>query len=218
MNDLPGQPLFQLPLHPLLPPPRKSRFDRAREWLRVWLRSRTGRIVVPVVALFLGIIIGIGSLLFYGLAGDGHVLAVPNPGNGDIIVEADKAYLTHIVDMNLRDSGMPGNISNVTVDLAHGDQMTIHGDDGFSMLGISLSRPFTIVVQPYVSNCILQIHLVHVDVSGIPVTGFVSSFETRINQQLQQKPSGLPLGFQYCTTGVRTEPAGMFVTYSAIPV
>jgi len=47
------------------------------------------------------------------------------------------------------------------------------------------------------------------------VTGFVQSFESRINQQLQQKPSGLPKGFQYCTTGVRTTPAGMFITYSA---
>jgi hypothetical protein len=113
---------------------------------------------------------------------------------------------------------MPGNISNVAVDLALGDQMTINGDDGFSLLGIGVTKHFTIVVQPYVSNCVLQIHVVHADVSSIPVTGFVQSFESHINQQLQQKPSGLPKGFQYCTTGVRTTPAGMFVTYSAVPI
>ena len=54
--------------------------------------------------------------------------------------------------------------------------------------------------------------------AGIPVTGFVQSFESHINQQLQEKPSGLPKGFQYCTTGVRTTPAGMFITYSATPI
>jgi hypothetical protein len=59
---------------------------------------------------------------------------------------------------------------------------------------------------------------VHADFSNIPVTRFTQNFESQINQQLQKKPEGLPGGFQYCTTGVRTEPAGMFVTYSATPV
>jgi hypothetical protein len=214
MNNPPEPPTNQLPSHPLLPPPRKPRFAR----IRAWLRSRTGRIVVPLVALVLGIAIGIGSLLFYGLSGEGQVLLVPTSGKGDLIVEADKAFLTHVVEMNLRDAGMPGNISNVEVDLANGDHMTINGDDGFSLLGIGVTKHFTIVVQPYVNNCVLQIHVVHADVSSIPVTGFVQSFESHINQQLQQKPSGLPKGFQYCTTGVRTAPAGMFVTYSAKPI
>ena len=214
MNNPTGQPLFPLPSHSLLPPPRKPRLDRVRSWLR----SRTGRIVVPVAALVFGIAIGIASLLFYGLSGEGTVLIVPAPGKGDLIIEADKAFLTHIIDMNLRSAGMPGNISNVAVDLALGDQMTIGGDDGFSLLGIGVSKHFTIVVQPYVSSCVLQIHVLHADVSSIPVTGFVQSFESHINQQLQEKPSGLPKGFQYCTTGVRTTPAGMFVTYSAIPI
>ena len=214
MSNPTGQPLFPLPSPPLLPPPRKPRFDRVRSWLR----SRTGRIIVPLVALVFGIAIGIASLLFYGLSGEGTVLIVPASGKGDLIVEADKALLTHIIEMNLRDAGMPGNINNVAVDLALGDQITINGDDGFSLLGIGVTKHFTIVVQPYVSNCVLQIHVVHADVSSIPVTGFVQSFESHINQQLQQKPSGLPKGFQYCTTGVRTTPAGLFVTYSAIPI
>jgi hypothetical protein len=59
---------------------------------------------------------------------------------------------------------------------------------------------------------------VHADFSKIPVTGFAHIFESRINQQLRMKPEGLPIGFQYCTTGVRTEPSGIFVTYAATPV
>jgi len=74
------------------------------------------------------------------------------------------------------------------------------------------------VVQPYVSSCFLQVHVVHADFSGIPVTGFAMAFEGHINQQLQNKPQGLPIGFTYCTTGVRTELSGIFVTYAATPV
>src|SRR2546421_4947044 len=148
MNNPTGQPLFPLPSHPLLPPPHKPRLDKVRSWLR----SRTGRIIVPLVALVFGIAIGIASLLFYGLSGEGTVLIVPAPGKGDLIIEADKALLTHIVDMNLRDAGMPGHISNVAVDLALGDQMTIGGGGGFCFLGICVKTPFPIVVEPYVRH------------------------------------------------------------------
>jgi hypothetical protein len=133
-------------------------------------------------------------------------------------VEADKAFLTQLVTKNLRDSGMPGQIENVEVDLSQGDQMTVKGDDGFRVLGIRVARHFTFVVQPYVSSCFLQVHVVHADFSNVPITGFARIFESHINQQLQKKPEGLPTGFQYCTTGVRTDPSGMFVTYTATPV
>jgi hypothetical protein len=182
-----------------------------------WLRSRTGRIVVPAIALVLGIAIAILVLLLYGLSGDGRVLIVP-AGSGNIIVEADKTFLTELVRENISQSGMPGTIQNVSVALAQGDQLTINGDDAFSLLGIGVSRHFDLVVQPYIASCVVQIHIVHADLSGIPVTGFVSSFESNINQQLAQQPTGLPKGFKYCASGVRTQPDGMFVTYSATPV
>ena len=197
-------------------PPKSSRnppFDR----LRRWLRSRAGRIVIPLVALLLGIIIGIGSLFLYGLSGDGKTLPVPGPGKTDISVVADRAYITSIVSMNLRESGLPGTVENVQVDLASGDQFTINADDAFSILGIGFTRHFTVIIQPYIGSCSLQVHVIHADLSSIPVTGFVSAFESSINQQLQQKPTALPLGFQYCATSVSTQPAGLLLTYTAIP-
>ena len=190
------------------------RFARVREWLR----SRTGRVVIPLAALLVGIALGIAAIFLYGLKGEGQIVIVPSPVKGNIIVEADKAFLTELVTKNLRDSGMPGQIENVQVDLSQGDQMTVNGDDGFSVLGIEVARHFTFVVQPYVSSCYLQVHIVHADFSNVPVTGFADIFESHINQQLRMKTEGLPTGFQYCTTGVRTEPSGMFVTYTATPV
>lgn len=192
---------------------RKPRFDR----LRGWLRGRTGRIIIPLVALLLGIIIGIGSLFLYGISGQGKVLPVPAPGRTDISVVADRAFITSIVSMNLSTSGLPGTVENVQVDLASGDQFTINADDAFSILGVGFTKHFTVIVQPFIGNCSLQVHVTYADLSSIPVTGFVSAFESSINQQLLQKPGDLPQGFQYCATSVSTQPAGLLLTYSAIP-
>lgn len=197
-------------------PPKSTRqplFQR----LRRWMRSRAGRIVIPLVALLLGIIIGVGSLFLYGLSGEGKVLPVPGPGRTDISVVADRAFITSIVSTNLSESGLPGTIENVQVDMTSGDQLTINADDAFSILGIGFTKHFTVIVQPYIGNCSLQVHITHADLSSIPVTGFVSAFESNINAQLQQKPTDLPQGFNYCATGVSTQPAGMLLTYSAIP-
>src|SRR2546426_677611 len=54
--------------------------------------------------------------------------------------------------------------------------------------------------------------------SGIPITGFVSNFESQLNQQLESGPSNLPKGFVYCKTSVRTDPQGVYITISATPV
>src|SRR6202030_242584 len=158
------------------------------------------------------------SLLLYGLSGDGQTINVPAPGKSDITVEVDKAFITNLVTIKLRQSGLPGTVKNVQVDLANGDLLTINGDDGFSMFGVGVFKHFTVVVQPYINNCALQVHVVHADLNSIPVTGFAQAFENNINQQLLQKPGNLPQGFQYCTTSVRTEAAGMFITDSATPI
>ncbi len=219
MNDQVGSPGLpattrQLPAEALPPPVRPQRFAR----MRAWLRSRVGRIAVPLIALLLGIVIGVVALLLIGLSGQGQTVATPAAGQSDLVVEVERAFLTNLVIQNLRKSGMPGTIENVNVTLAQGDQFTINGDDTFGVLGIGLTKHFTVVVQPYIRTCVLQIHVVSANLSGIPVTGFVQSFESSINQQLQQKPTGLPSGFQYCTTSVRTQPDGIFMTYSATPI
>ncbi|HET8839965.1 MAG TPA: hypothetical protein VFN35_00800 [Ktedonobacteraceae bacterium] len=183
---------------------------------RRWLRSRSGRIVVPVVALILGLAIGLSSIVWYGLSGAGPVILVPKPAPGNLIIEADKAFVTQLVRQDLANAGLPGQVSNVTVTLARGSAMTIQGDDNYSVLGVTLSRHFTVDTQLYVRSCIMQVRVTRADLGGIPVTGFVQNFEGNINKELAQKPTGLPEGFTYCTVGVRTEPAGLFITYKAV--
>jgi hypothetical protein len=207
------------PAQPKLPPP-KSRFAQILDRVRPWLRTRTGRIVVPSVALVLGILLGVLGILLYALAiSGGQPLKVASPSStpGNIVVQVDTAYLTDLVKQNLGTSGMPGSISDVNVTLSNGAQMTITGNDRFSLLGIGITRPFTLIVQPYVSACYLQMHVIHADLSAIPVTGLVQTFESSINAQLRSVAT-LPQGFTYCAVGVRTEPNSMFITYSATPL
>jgi hypothetical protein len=163
-----------------------------------------------------GIMLGITALFLFGESGAGPINVVPVSSRGDIIVEADRTFINQLVRKNLASSGMPGQIQNVNVNLTQGSQMIVSGEDEFTILGVQVIRPFTFIVQLYVNSCVLKIHIVHADFSNIPVTRFAPSFESQINQQLQKKPERLTSGFQYCTTGVRTEPVGMFVTYTAI--
>lgn len=195
-------------------PPRPQRFRRTRRWLR----SRAGRIVIPLLALLVGLAIGLTSVIWYGLSGEGPVLVIPPSARGNLIIEADKDFVTQLVRKDLSNAGLPGQVKNVTVDLDHGAMIVIQGDDAYSVLGVSISRHFTVDVQPYVQSCILQVRVTHADLGGIPVTTFVQSFQGNINQELAQKPAGLPNGFTYCTVGVRTEPVGMYITYEAIPI
>lgn len=213
--SLPGPSPSQLQL-----PPPKSRWTRMLIRLRVWLQSPTARIIVPSVALLLGIVLGILAVLLYALAISGDrplIVTPPPPSTGNIIVQVDTTYLTHLVDQNLGTSGLPGNISDVRVSLASGAQMTITANDQFSLFGIGVSRQFTLVMQPYVNTCSLQMHVIYADVSQIPVTGFAQMFENSINEQLRTT-TPLPEGFSYCVTGVRTQPDGMFITYAATPL
>jgi hypothetical protein len=199
---------------PLLPPP-KPRFVYK---FRAWLRTRTGRMVLPILAWLIGLLMGFFILFFVAIGGDAELHSAPTiPATGVINVEIDRSFLTHLIAQNLQTSGIPGTVTNVQVTLINGDQITINGDDEFIVLGIGMSRHFTLVVQPYVSSCMLQMHVVHADIGSIPVTGFVNIFESNINSQLSTKPTGLPSGFTYCAVGVHTETGGMFVSYSATP-
>jgi hypothetical protein len=193
---------------------RPRRLRRTRRWLR----SRAGRIVVPLLALLIGLSIGLSSILWYGLSGAGPLVLVPATAQGNLIIEADKDFVKQLVRNDIATAGLPGQVENVSVDLDHGAKMVIQGDDVYSVLGVNISRHFTVDVQPYVQTCVLQMRVTSANLGGIPVTSFVQSFEGKVNQQLAEKPSGLPGGFNYCTVGVRTEPGGMFITYKAIPV
>ncbi len=194
--------------------PRRQRLERTRRWLR----SRPGRVVIPLLTLLLGLAIGLTSVIWYGLSGEGPLVAVVPAAQGNLIVDANKDFVGQLVRNNLTNAGLPGKVQNVKVTLKHGALIVVEGDDVYPVLFTTITKHFTIDVQPYVQTCILQVRITHADLSGIPVTTFVQSFQDRINQQLGKKPAGLPGGFTYCTVGVSTEPGGMYITYRAIPV
>jgi hypothetical protein len=195
-----------------LPPPRRSRFDT--------MRGRVGRILVACILFLLGLLCGIIGVLvlLFAVSSDNSPVANPGvPASSDIVVQVGTEYITHIVSNALQSSGLPGNIQNVQVTLAIGDSATLVGDDQISVLGIGTTRHFTIVIQPYIASCQVHVHVLHADLGGIAVTGFASLFEGQINSQIQVNTTKLPSGFTYCTSSVRTEPQGVFVTYSAKP-
>src|SRR6266516_570281 len=162
------------------------------------------RVVIPGITFLLGIVLGVLVIVLYALSisGNGQVLATPQPPNSsDIIVQVGPAYITHLVDKDLRASGLV-NASNVQVMLERGDRMTISGDE---KIAFGFTRHFTIVVQSLVASCRLKVHVLHADLGGIPITRFVAMFEDQINQQIQSQPTTLPAGFVYCETSVRTD-------------
>lgn len=204
----------------LLEEPLISPATRRKPWYKTrrWLRSRTGRVVIPLLTLLIGLAIGFTSVIWYGLSGEGSLVLVAPAAQGNLVVDANRAFVTQLVRNNLADAGLPGSVRNVTVDLKHGAQLVVQGDDTYSLMFLTLTKHFTIDLQPYVQACVVQVRITHADLSGIPVTTFAQSFQGGINRQLAQKPTGLPGGFTYCTVGVRTEPGGMYVTYQATPV
>jgi hypothetical protein len=187
-------------------PPRKSS------------RRISGKaIIIPSVTFLVGVVISVMSIVLYALSISGSVqpiVPVPPAQHGDIEVQVGTAYITHLVGRDLRSSGI-GDVSHVVVTLAKGDQMTINGDD---QVMFGFTRPFTIVVQPFVDACQLKVRVLRAELGGISITGFVAKFESQINQQLEGKSTNLPAGFIYCKTSVSTEPQGLHLTYSAKPV
>ncbi len=199
-----------------LPPPHKSRFDT----IRAKMRGRVGRILIACIFFLLGLLCGIIGIfvLLFTFSPDNPAVANPvATGTSDIVVQVGRVYITHIVSNALQSSGLPGSIQNVQVTLANGDLATVTGDDQISVLGIGTTKHFTIVIQPYVATCQVHVHVLHVDLGGIAVTGFASLFEGQVNSQIQVNTSKLPGGFTYCTSSVRTDPQGVFVSYSAKP-
>jgi hypothetical protein len=143
-------------------------------------------------------------------------LATPQATQGgDIVIQVGVAYVTHLVDRDLKASGLV-NASNVQVTMAQGDLLTINGDE---QIAFGITRPFTIVVQPLIHSCQLQMHVISANLAGIPVTQLVANFEGSVNQELVSKAGSLPSGFVYCKTNVHTDARnGLFITFSAKPV
>lgn len=199
----------KLPPEPVPRPPR----------LRRVLRSRTWHIAFPIVTFLVGMLTSLLILLLVTSIIGGNKSAVNNPSasRGDIVIQVGSAYIKNLVSRNLQVAGQ-GKVKNVQVKLASGDRMTVQGDVELPTPVLSVTGHLTINVQPYVSKCQLQVHILHADVSGITITKFATSFEGQINKELHVNSTGFPSGFTYCDIGVRTTPSDLFITYSAKPI
>lgn len=174
-----------------------------------------------VLGLLSGLLIGtLGTLFYISFAHDTSVPPSQSvPGEAAIVVQLSPTYLSQIVTKAVRQASIPGSLKNIQVTMAHGAPITISGDDQMSLKGFVVTSHIALQLQPVIRACQLQVGITHADLSGIPATPFVSSFEREINQQLSNssKSSSLPQGFVYCVINVHTETSGIFVTYSATP-
>ena len=165
-----------------------------------------------------GIIVGVVLvLLFLLLFSFDRSTIHPTPSSGSITAEISRSYLTLLVTKQLKLSGLPGTVSNVQVTLAQNNLMTISGDDQLGVLGLSLTKHFTLTLQMSVVTCQLHVKVIHADLDGIPVTGFAALFENQLNQKLQSQQSGFPSGFTYCLSGVQTTTNILTLFYTATP-
>jgi hypothetical protein len=188
-------------------------------------RPRAGR-SFSYLALLLGMLLGLlfgclGTLFYISSVHDVSVPPVQSaPDEAAISVQLSSTYISRIVTKEASRAKIPGSLKNIRVTTAHNAPITVSGDDQMSFIGLAITNHMTVQLQPVIRTCQPQVHITHADISGIPVTSFVSSFEAQINQQFSKssKNSLLPRGFVYCATNIHTEPSGLFVAYSAKPI
>ncbi len=170
-------------------------------------------------ALVLGILVGAVPFLLIFLLGGGDRLALSSSSSGKeaVVIQLSKTFLTQLIQKKADFAGVPGTVSNIQITKMQQNSITVTADDQVSVLGISTTKQFTLVLQPVVSNCAMHMRVLHADLQGVPVTNVAASFEDQINQQLGQSNSALPAGFAYCAIKVRTESQALIVSYSATP-
>ena len=185
--------------------------------------QRPGCLLLAAITFVIGIAAGIGATLLFLLLISGNkaplAVATPDasPTPGSVTVQADSTVVASALQSALQDAHIPGNVSNIRVQFASGDRMTVTGDYVYKVLVVNVTNPFTLTMQPVVNQCQLQIHILQVHFANVPVTGLVALFEDKINQQLISATSALPGHVEYCIVAVHTDPAtGLSVTLNLI--
>ena len=182
-------------------------------------KKRLRAMVNILIGLVAGIVVGVvGVLLVLLFITSGYPAAPASQGvNGNLTltVQFGQAYLTTLAQQHINGAGVPGNISNVQVKTAHNAPVVITANDQLSILGLTVSRPLTVDVQPYVQSCRVHMHVTHADLGGVSLASYATSLENQLNQQLTINSSTLPHGFTYCATSVSTEDAGVLITLTA---
>ncbi len=185
--------------------------------------QRPGCFLLAAITFVIGIAAGIGATLLFLLLISGNkaplTVATPaaSPTPGIVTVQADSTLVASALQSALQDAQIPGNVSNIRVQFASGDQMTVTGDYVYKVLGLNVTNPFTLTMQPVVSQCQLQIHILHAHFANLSVTGLVALFEDKINQQLISATSALPGHIEHCMVAVHTDPVtGLSVTLNLV--
>src|ERR1700693_6601460 len=157
----------------------------------------------------------LGYLLFFA-ADVPPIVTTSSSTNGAVSAQASTAFVTELIQQNINNAGLPGKVEHVQVILKHNAPLIVTGDMHMNVLGIDTLRRLTVTLQLYISACQIHVHVLHIDVQGFPVPLLVQTVENKINEQMKPDVSGLPSGFTYCATSVRTETSGLFVTYAAV--
>jgi hypothetical protein len=175
-----------------------------------------------LIGLVAGIVVGVVGFFLVLLSitsGSPGVTPASQGVNGNLTLTVlfSQAYLTKLAQQHINGAGLPGSVSNVQVKTTHNAPIVITADDQIGILGLTVSRPLTADVQPYVQSCRVHMHVTHADLGGVSLASYASSLENQLNQQLTINSSTLPHGFTYCATGVSTENSGVLVTFTATP-
>ncbi|GHO55701.1 hypothetical protein [Ktedonobacter robiniae] len=172
-----------------------------------------------ILALLLGVVGGVlGSILYAASITSKAPISTPKPDNKQaLMVQLSNDLITVIAAKRVKDVSVPGTLQNIKVSTPQVGQLQIAGEDQFSIFGLTVTRPFRVVMQPYIDTCKPKMRVLSVDTGGIPVGGLGDSLENVMNSQLSVNLSSLLSGFSYCATGVTTNNSGLVVSYSVTP-
>jgi hypothetical protein len=206
----PTNPTALQPEPPLTPKPPSSK-----------KRGRFGLIVLSLLFLLIGIIVGAGAVLLFFLAtpSTNPPITAPPPQPGNVSIQADATLIGPIAEKSLQEAGIPGTITNLQVQFDQGDQMTITGSYQYIVLGFPVTQNVSIVLQPYVGSCSLQMHILSANYGSIPITSFASIFENKMNSKLQQVMPSTVLNGSYavCVSGVHTQTGNIILDITLTP-
>ncbi len=92
--------------------------------------QRPGCFLLAAITFVIGIAAGIGATLLFLLLISGNKAPLPvatpaaSPTPGNVTVQADATLVASALQSALQDAQIPGNVSNIRVQFASGDQMT----------------------------------------------------------------------------------------------
>ncbi len=184
-------------------------------------KRRPLRIALAVLTFLLGIVVGIAAvpLFFLATPSTNPPITAPPPQPGNVSVQADATLIGPIAEKSLQEAGIPGTITNLQVQFDQGDQLTITGSYQYIVLGVPVTQNVSIVLQPYVGSCSLQMHILSANYGSIPITSFASIFESKMNSKLQQVMPSTVLNGSYavCISGVHTQTGNIILDITLTP-